>query len=184
MVATSTPRLQLAKPDPNDFVNVLTDLDANYDKVDLLGKNPAPITTPFIKRNTADAASSGTNVMFETLTVTLKANHWYDVIESCQYNTTLAINTTPNGTGNIHLKAGASVAIGDPQIATGAMPNISNTSPKWTCGTTFDVPSDGTYTLGFSANAGGANTINILASGGADNTGNKRCLWVRDLGEK
>jgi hypothetical protein len=184
MVATSTPRLQLAKPDPNDFVNVLTDLDANYDKVDLLGKNPAPITTPFIKRNTADAASSGTNVMFETLTVVLKANHWYDTIESCKYNTTLAINSTPNGTGNIHLKAGGSVAVGDPQIASGAMPNINNTSPRFTIGTTFDVPADGTYTLGFSANSGGANTINIIASGGTDNTGNQRCFWVRDLGEK
>lgn len=34
MVAINTPNLQLAKPDPNDLVNVLTDLDANYDKID------------------------------------------------------------------------------------------------------------------------------------------------------
>lgn len=34
MPGTSTPLLQLYKPDPNDFVSVLTDLNANMDKVD------------------------------------------------------------------------------------------------------------------------------------------------------
>jgi len=184
VVGTSTARLTLYKPDPNDNVDVNQDINANYDKIDLLGRKPEPISNPFIKRNTADNAPSGTNVMFETMTLVLKANHWYQVFWSGQYNTTLAINTTPNGTGNIHLKAGGSVAVGDPQIATGAMPNISNTSPRFTVGETFDVPADGSYTLGFSANSGGANTINILASGGTDNTGNKRCFWVIDLGEK
>lgn len=184
MVGTSTARLTLYKPNPADNVDVNQDLNANMDKIDLLGKKAEPITNPFIKRNSADNSASGTNVMFETLTVTLKVNHWYAVFISCKYNTSLAINTTPNGTGNIHLKAGGSVVIGDPQIATGAMPNISNTSPRFTMGETFDVPADGSYTLGFSANSGGANTINILASGGADNTGNQRCFWVQDLGEK
>lgn len=184
MVGTSTARLTLYKPNPADNVDVDQDLNANMDKIDLLGKKAEPITNPFIKRNTADNVGSGTDIMFETLTVTLKANHWYQVIFSAQYNTSSAINTTPNGSGSIRLKAGGSVAIGDPAIGVGAMPNINNTSPKWTCGTTFDVPSDGSYTLGFSANSGGANTLNILASGGVDNTGNKRCFWVVDLGEK
>lgn len=35
MVGTSTARLNLYKPDPNDFVNVSTDLNANMDKIDL-----------------------------------------------------------------------------------------------------------------------------------------------------
>lgn len=184
MVGTSTARLQLYKPNPADNVDVNQDLNANYDKVDLLGKKAEPITNPFIKRNTADAVSSGTDLMFETLTVTLKANHWYEAHIHFKYNTTNAINTTPNGGYDIRLKSGGSVAVGDPSIVNGGLPNINNTSPNHHAGGTFDVPTDGTYTLGFSANSGGANTVNILASGGSDNTGNKRCLWVKDLGEK
>lgn len=184
MAPTLTSRLQLSKPDPNDFVQVLVDLDANFDKIDLLGKKASPIANPFIKRNTADASNSGTNVMFDTLSLPFSANHWYDVIMMLQYNTSTATAGTPNGTGNLHLKAGGSVVIGDPIISTGNIATNNQTNPKWSTGTVFDVPTDGTYTIGFSCNAGGAVTLNILASGGTDNTGNKRCLWVRDLGEK
>lgn len=184
MVGTSTARLTLYKPDPADNVDVNQDLNANADKVDLLGKNALPITNPFIKRNTADAVASGTDLMFETLTVVLKTNRWYEAGIHFRYNTANAVNTTPNGGFDIHLKAGGSVAVGDPSIVNGGLANISNTSPTHHAAGTFDVPADGTYTLGLSANSGGANTVNILASGGADNTGNKRCLWVKDLGEK
>lgn len=184
MVGTSTARLTLYKPDPNDNVNVSTDLNANMDKVDLLGKKPEPITNPFIKRNTADAIPSGSEVLCETLTVALKANHWYEAMFQSQYNTSLAVNTTPNGVVSVRLKAGGSVTTTDPQIAIGTPPNQSNCSPRFSCGETFDVPADGSYTLGVTANSGGANTLNLVASGGADNTGNKRCLWVKDLGEK
>lgn len=185
MVATSTTRLQLAKPDPNDFVNVLTDLDANYDKIDLLGRNAAPITTPFIKRNTADSVSNSADSLFETLTVSLKANHWYELQWSGQYNTALAINTVPNSLINLRFKAGGSVTASDTVLAKGTPPNINNSSPRFNIGTTFDVPSDGTYTFGMSANSGtSGNTLNILASGGPDNTGVSRCFWVKDLGEK
>lgn len=184
MAPTFTTRLQLSKPDPNDFVAVLVDLDANYDKVDLLGKNPSPITTPFIKRNTSDGVTSGTDSLFETLTVALKANRWYEAWFHGSANTTLAAGT-PNGAFSIRLKAGGTVVVGDPAIANCGFFNVSTTSPFVTFGSPFDVPSDGPYTLGLTANSGGAgNTLNINSSGGADNTGNRRCLWVRDLGEK
>lgn len=184
MAPTLTSRLQLSKPDPDDFVNVLTDLDGNYDKIDLLAKRPDQVPAAPVKRNTADAVSSGTDLLFETWTGTLKTNHWYEVNFACQYNTSLAINTTPNGLVSVRMKAGGSVTVSDPQIAKGTPPNISNSSPRFHIGHTFDVPSDGAYTLGVTANSGGANTLNILASGGTDNTGNTRCFWVKDLGEK
>lgn len=185
MVGTNTARLTLYKPDPNDNVNVAQDINANYDKLDLVGKKPEPISNPLIKRNTADAVTSGTDLLFETLTVVLKTNHWYEAMLQCQFNTSLAVNTTPNGLISIRLKAGGSVAISDPQIAKGTPPNQSNCSPRFSLGEPFDVPADGTYTLGVTANSGGGtNTLNILAAGGTDNTGNARCLWVKDLGEK
>jgi hypothetical protein len=184
MAPTLTTRLQLSKPDPNDFVQVLVDLDGNYDKIDLLAKRPDQVPAAPVKRNTADAVSSGTDLLFESWTGTLKTNHWYEVQFQCQYNTSLAVNTTPNGTISIRLKAGGSVLVSDPQIAKGTAPNQSNTSPRWSMSHVFDVPSDGAYTLGVTANSGGANTLNIVASGGTDNTGNTRCFWVKDLGEK
>lgn len=184
MAPTLTSRLQLSKPDPNDFVNVLTDLDGNYDKIDLLAKRPDQVPAAPVKRNTADAVTSGTDLLFETWTGTLKTNHWYEVQFQCQYNTSLAVNTTPNGTISIRLKAGGSVLVSDPQVAKGTAPNQNNTSPRWSMSHVFDVPSDGAYTLGVTANSGGANTLNIVAAGGTDNTGNTRCFWVKDLGEK
>lgn len=184
MAPTLTSRLQLSKPDPDDFVNVLTDLDGNYDKLDNLAKRSDQLPAAPVKRNSADAATSGTDVLFETITATLKANRWYEVTFSFQYNTTLAVNTTPNGTVNIRLKAGGSVLISDPVIAKGTPPNQSNTSPRFTFNHVFDVPSDGPYTVGVTANSGGANTLTIVASGGTDNTGNARCFWIKDLGEK
>lgn len=36
-MATTTPKLGLRKPDPTDLINVATDLNANFDKIDLLG---------------------------------------------------------------------------------------------------------------------------------------------------
>jgi len=185
VVGTSTARLGLYKPDPNDDVDVSQDLNANLDKLDLLGKKPEPISNPFIKRNTADAVTSGTDLLFESLTLTLKTNHWYEAMFQCQFNTSLAVNTTPNGLISIRFKAGGSVGIADQQIAKGTPPNQSNCSPRFSLGETFDVPADGSYTFGVTANSGGAgNTLNILAAGGTDNTGNARCLWVKDLGEK
>ena len=185
MVGTSTARLTLYKPDPADNVNVSTDLNANLDKVDLLGKKPEPITNPFIKRNTADSVTSGTDLLFETLTVALKANHWYEIQWSGQYNTSVIITNSPNGLMNLRFKAGGSVTISDTALATGTPMNNQATSPRFTLGTVFDVPADGSYTFGMSANSGsGANTLNILASGGPDNTGIRRCMWVKDLGEK
>ena len=185
MVGTSTARLTLYKPNPADDVDVNQDINANYDKIDLLGKKAEPITNPFIKRNTADAVTSGTDLLFETLTVALKVNHWYEVTWSGQYNTSVIVTNSPNGLMNLRLKAGGTVVVVDPVIATGTPMNNQATSPRFTIGTVFDVPADGSYTLGMSANSGsGANTLNILASGGTDNTGNKRCFWVKDLGEK
>jgi hypothetical protein len=185
MAPTLTSRIQLSKPDPNDFVNVLVDLDGNYDKIDLLAKRPDQVPAAPVKRNNADAVTSGTDLLFETWTGTLKTNHWYEVQFSCQYNTSLAINTTPNGNINIRMKAGGSVTVSDTRIATGTPPNINNSSPRFTIGHTFDVPSDGAYTLGVTANSGGGtNTLNIIASGGTDNTGISRVFWVKDLGEK
>lgn len=185
MAPTLTSRLQLSKPDPNDFVNVLTDLDGNYDKIDLLAKRPDQVPAAPVKRNNADNVTSSSDSLFETWTGPLKANHWYEVQWSGQYNTSLAVNTTPNGIVNIRLKAGGSVTTSDPIIAKGTPPNINNSSPRFHMGHVFDVPTDGSYTLGVSCNSGGGtNTLNILASGGTDNTGNARCFWVKDLGEK
>lgn len=184
MAPTLTSRLQLSKPDPDDFVNVLVDLDGNYDKIDLLAKRPDQIPSAPVKRNTADAATSGTDQLFETWTGNLKTNHWYEMIFSFQYNTSLGINTTPNGSINIRFKSGGSVGTGDTILAKGNLPNINNTSPRYTFMHTFDVPSDGAYTFGVCANSGGANTLNILASGGTDNTGTARSFWIKDMGEK
>jgi hypothetical protein len=185
VVGTNTARLTLYKPNPADTVDVNQDLNANMDKLDLLGKKAEPITNPFIKRNNADAVTSGTDLLFETLTVILKTNHWYEVQWSGQYNTSLAINTTPNSVMFIRIKAGGSVTTSDTQICKGTPPNINNSSPRFHMGTTFDVSADGTYTFGITANSGGGtNTLNLLASGGTDNTGISRCFWVKDLGEK
>lgn len=184
MAPTLTSRLQLSKPDPNDFVNVLVDLDGNYDKIDLLDKKPSPITQPFIKRNTADAVSSATDSVFETLTVDLKTNHWYEVRSEFRMNTSVAVGVNPNGVASIRFKAGVSVANTDTQLARRGVSNNTTTSYGVSIGQVFDVPASGSYTFGLSVNSGGANTLNILASGGADNTGIDRCFWVRDMGEK
>lgn len=48
MAGTSTPHLQLYKADPNDNVNVLQDLDSNWDKVDTAFKNNYPIPRPYL----------------------------------------------------------------------------------------------------------------------------------------
>lgn len=185
MAPTLTSRLQLSKPDPNDFVNVLIDLDGNYDKIDLLAKRPDQVPAAPVKRNAGDNVTSGTDSIFETWTGPLKANHWYELNFVCTYNTSLAINTTPNSVISVRMKAGGSVTNTDPQIAKGGTPNINNSSPRFQLTHTFDVPTDGSYTLGVSANSGGGtNTLNIVAAGGTDNTGNARALWVKDMGEK
>lgn len=183
MVGTSTPRLQLYKPDDGDNVNVDTDLNANMDKVDLLGKNPVGVVG-LIRRNTADAVTSATNSMFETLTVNLKAGRWYRVLWAFRYNNS-ASAPPPSSTVQVHLKAGGTVAVGDPIICTGNVTTQNATNPRMTLDTLFDVPTDGSYTLGCSGNSGtGALTLNILASGGTDNTGVSRILYVQDGGEK
>lgn len=187
MATTSTSRLQLLKPTPGtgQLVSVGTDLNDNWDKVDVLGKNPTGLVFAPVKRNTADAVTSGTNSMFETGTGFFKAGHWYRVCWGFRYNTTLGSGGAPNSTGNIHLKAGGTVAVGDPIIADSNMWSQNNTNPRVTIDHIFDVPTDGTYTLGCSANSGGGgNTLNILASGGTDNTGKARILYVEDKGEK
>jgi len=185
MVGTSTTRLQLYKPNAADNVNVDTDINANMDKLDLLGKNVVGLISAHVKRNTADAVTSGTNSMFETLTGVFKAGRWYRVVWAFRYNTSLGAGTTPNGTCNIHLKSGGSVAVGDPAVGDTNVLNQNGTNPRIHIETVFDVPADGTYTLGCSANSGGGtNTLNIIASGGTDNTGKARILYVQDAGEK
>lgn len=184
MVGTSTARLGLYKPNAADDVDVDQDLNANYDKLDLIGKKSEPITNPMVKRNAADSATSATEVLWETLTVALKTNHWYEVAWDFRYNTTVAVGVNPNGVVSIRFKAGGSVATTDPQIARKGVSNNTTTSAGKHVATVFDVPADGSYTIGCSGNSGGVNTLNILASGGTDNTGIDRCLWVKDLGEK
>lgn len=185
MAGTSTTRLQLYKPDDADNVNVDTDINANMDKIDVLGKNAVGLVGAPVKRNTADAVTSGTNSMFETFTGVFKAGRWYRVCWALRYNTTLGSGGAPNSTANVHLKLGGTVAVGDPIICDGNLWSQNNTNPRKTLDTIFDVPSDGTYTLGCSANSGGGgNTLNILASGGTDNTGKARVLYVEDKGEK
>ena len=185
MVGTSTPRLQLYKPDGNDFVDEDQDINDNYDKIDQLGKNAVGLVAAPVKRNTADAVTSGTSTMFETITGVFKAGRWYRVSMDFRWNTSLGAGTTPNAAQAIRLKAGGTVAVGDPPICSSTTANQNATSPRVHMETTFDVPSDGTYTVGFSANSGGGtNTFNILASGGTDNTGDNRCFYVEDKGEK
>lgn len=185
MAPTLTSRLQLSKPDPNDFVNVLTDLDGNYDKIDLLDKKPSPITQPFVKRNQIDTINSGTQSVLETLSIALKTNHWYELTASFRYNTSVAVGGSPTPTGEIKYKVGGTVATSDPPLCRTNMTNCNTASPRLTISTIFDVPTSATYTLGLCVDSGsGANTITMLASGGTDNTGFDRCLWVKDLGEK
>lgn len=187
MATTSTSRLQLLKPTPGtgENVSVAAHLNDNWDKVDLLGKNAIGLVAAPVKRNTTDAVTSGTNSMFETLTGVFKAGRWYRVVWGFRASTSLAGSTTPNSTANVHLKAGGTVAVADPVIADANVWNQNNTNPRTTIDHIFDVPTDGTYTLGCSANSGGGtNTLTILASGGTDNTGKARILYVEDKGEK
>lgn len=188
MSTVNTPRLQLVKAVPGSGEPVTSgqSLWDNMDKIDALAANPAKVAAAPVKRNTADAVTSGTDLLFETWTGVLKTGHWYEANFSFRFNTSLAPNTTPNSTLAIRLKAGGTVAVGDPAIVSGSPDNVGGGVSRSTYfGGTFDVPSDGTYTLGVSANSGGAgNTLNIIAAGGIDNTGNKRCFWIKDLGEK
>jgi hypothetical protein len=185
VVGTNTARLTLYKPDPNDNVDVNQDINANYDKVDLLGKKAEPITNPFVKRNTSDVINSATQSVLETLTVVLKTNHWYEIIAGFRYSTSVVVGNNPMASSELKFKLGGSVAITDPPLARATMINCATGPIRQTYGTTFDVPADGTYTFGNCVDSGGAgNTITILASGGTDNTGFDRCMWIKDLGEK
>jgi len=187
MATTSTARLQLVKPTPGtgENVSVGSHLNDNWDKVDVLGKNSVGLVFAPVKRNTADAVTSGTNSMFETGTGVFKSGRWYRVVWALRWNTSLGAGTTPNPTFNIHLKAGGTVAVGDPIICDSNANNQNATNPRLQLETIFDVPTDATYTLGCSANSGGGtNTLNILASGGTDSTGKARILYVEDKGEK
>lgn len=185
MVGTSTSRLTLYKPDPNDNVNVSTDLNANMDKIDLLGRKAEPITNPFVKRNNPDnTTNSVADILLETLTVALKTNHWYELIWSGQYNTSGAVGSTPNGTCRVRFKAGGSVGTADTILVEGNLASNNQTSQRANLITTFDVPADGSYTFGFCYQSGNPSTLNILASGGTDNTGIHRCMFIKDLGEK
>lgn len=184
MPPTSTPRLQLSKPDPDDFVNVLLDLDANYDKIDALGKNPVGVPFAPVKKNSADTPTSATFIMCETGTGNFKQNRWYYVEWRFRSHTSIAAGGTPNGTAAIRLISGGVGAITDPDIADTTILNTSVADPSTIVHTTFDVPSDGAYTLSCTANSGGANTVTILASAGVGNAGHDRVLFVMDLGEK
>lgn len=188
MSVTSTPRLQLVKAvvGSGEAVAAGQSLWDNFDKIDTLAANPAKVSAAPVKRNTADAVTSATDSMFDTWTGVLKTGHWYEVNYSFRYNTTLAPNTSPNPTVSLRLKAGGTVLVGDPAVVQGTPDNVGGgTNRAMLMGGTFDVPVDGSYTLGASVNSGGAgNTINIIASGGTDNTGNKRCFWIKDMGEK
>jgi len=188
MATTSTARLQLLKATPGtgELVLVQPFLNDNWDKVDALGKKPEPISNPFIKRNTADAVSSGTQTVFENLTVVLKAGRWYEVAAAFRYNTTVAVGVNPTGSAVIRIKAGGGPVVNtDTAVAISSIPNCNTASPKWSVFSgPIDVTVDGTYTFGLSLDAGGVNTLNILASGGTGNSGTDRCLWVKDLGEK
>lgn len=187
MATTSTARLQLLRVTPNTGEKVLVQLDLNdnWDKIDLLGARPDKLPAAPVKRNTADAVTSATDSIFDTWTGILKTNHWYEVTSEFRMNTTVAVGTNPNGVASIRLKAGATVANTDTQVVRRGIVNSTTSSYGVRLGHVFDVPADGTYTLGLSVNSGGAgNTVNILASGGTDNTGMDRCFWVKDLGEK
>lgn len=184
-MGTNTARLQLYKPDGTEKVLRQLDLNDNWDKLDLLGKRPEPITNPFVKRNTTDAVTSGTDSLFETLTVILKTNHWYEVRSEFRASTSVGIASSPTSTANIRFKAGGTVAIADQPVVRGQPFNCATMNPRHSLGGVFDVPADGTYTLGLTVNSGGAgNTITILPSNGTDNNGYERCFWVKDLGEK
>lgn len=188
MATTSTPRLQLLKTTPGtgELVNVALDLNDNWDKLDLLDKRGGQLLFEPVKRNTADAIPNATNVLMEVGTAVFRANRWYRVVWTFGYNTTLAVGTSPNGAVDIRLKAGGTVAITDQSIASSGIGNINTTSPRFQLEGIFDVPTDGTYTLGCTANSGGANTLNIVASGAASpgNTAKSRLFYVEDKGEK
>lgn len=185
-MGTNTARLQLYKPTPGAGENILLQLDLNdnWDKIDAAFVGPGKIPSAPTRRNSADAVTSGTDLLFDTWTGVLKANQNYVAEWAGQCNTSLAIATTPNCTINMHLIAGGSAAVGDPTIGTTGFMNNNQTSPRVKIDTPFTVPTDGTYTVSISANSGGGtNTLNILASGGAGNAGNKRYLMVRPAGE-
>ncbi len=188
MATTSTPRLQLLKPTPGsgEPVNVGLDLNDNWDKLDLLDKRGGQLMFEPVKRNTADAILNATNVLMEQGSGSFRAGRWYKVVWAFNYNTTGAVGTSPNGQTDIRLKAGGSVLISDPAVVSSGIPNINTTSPRYHLEGIFDVPIDGAYTLGCTANSGGANTLNILASGATSpgNTANKRLFYVEDKGEK
>lgn len=136
------------------------------------------------KRNTLDSIPSGTNVMLETLTITgMKAARYYKAVWT--FGSSGSAAGPPNATANIHLSAvGAAVTTADPIIRQGNVINQNATNPIVVVETVFTVPTDGTYSLGCSANSGGAITTTILASGAAGdaNTANKRAFWIEDMG--
>lgn len=186
MAITSTARLQLVKPTPGtgEDVSVQEHLNDNWDKVDNAFVGPSKLPAAPVRRNTADSVTSATDSLFETWTGVLKANQNYKAEWAAQVNTTQAIGNLPNCSASLRLAAGASGSISDAQIAFANIPNNNATSPRYKLDTPFTVPADGTYTVSFTANSGGGtNTLNILASGGAGNLGNKRYLMVSPLGE-
>jgi hypothetical protein len=185
MATTSTARLQLLKVTPGTGEKVLVQLDLNdnWDKIDAAFVGPGKLPAAPTRRNTADSVTSGTDSLWETWTGVLKANQNYMAEWAAQCNTT-ATPATPNCTLSLRLIAGGSAAITDPQIAIANFLNTAATSLRVKIDTPFTVPTDGTYTVSFTANSGGGtNTFNVLASGGAGNAGNKRYLMVRPMGE-
>lgn len=139
------------------------------------------------KRNTTDNVASATNLMFETLTISgMKATKWYKAVWT--FGSSGSAAGPPNATASIHLSAvGAAVTVADPIIRQGNVINQNATNPVVVLETIFSVPSDGTYSLGCSANSGGATmTTTILASGAAGdvNAAKSRCFYVEDMGLK
>ncbi len=186
MATTSTARLQLLKPTPGtgELVNVQADLNDNWDKIDNAFVGPSKLPAAPVRRNLADAVTSGTDSIFDTWTGVLKANQNYIAKWAGECHTSLGSGTTPNPALSLRLIAGASGASTDPQIATSGFTNQNSHSPRAYLETPFTVPADGTYTVSFTANSGGGtNTLNILASGGVGNAGNKRFLMVVPAGE-
>lgn len=186
MATTSTPRLQLLKPTPGTGEKILVQLDINdnWDKIDAAFVGPGKLPAAPARRNVPDSVTSGTDSIFDTWTGVLKANQNYMAEWAAQVNTLLGVGVTPNCSVNMRLIAGGTGSITDPIIATGNIANNNQTSPRAKIDTPFTVPVDGTYTVSITANSGtGANTLNILASGGAGNAGNKRYLMVSPKGE-
>lgn len=186
MATTSTARLQLLKPTPGTGEKVLVQLDLNdnWDKIDAAFIGPSKLPSAPVRRNSADAVTSATDSLFETWTGVLKANQNYVAKWASQCNTSLGSGTTPNPAISLRLVAGATGSNADPIIATGGFTNQNSHSPRAILDSPFTVPADGTYTVSFTANSGGGtNTLNILASGGVGNAGNKRYLMVTPHGE-